>query len=380
MCSPLPLDVVTNMHAFPSWLVRMLKCFLSVSTVVVLLLLSTAIFILINSDKSKPRLKPLRKRSWREILEGTGTCSHLANGTNLTVLQTCDEIRRDEEVFYTRRNEKVNPFPHKFVIDGAGVCDKHTDVIVLIHSLHSYVSRRNAIRDTWGHAAKMGKWPNSTIAHNISIAFVFGSHANKSWNDNVSLESRRYGDVIMGDFREAYKNMTLKSLLGLKWVDMFCSHARYLIKSDDDMIINIPRLLTTLVEANLTYGVMGPYNRGSKVLRIGKWAISHQVFPFFFYPPYESGSCYVISVDAVGDLFVSSEYVPWIFIDDVYITGILGKVIGLSHVLREGFAYWNSRKPKPCDMLQNRIITGTKMTPVYTRELWLQMMTVKSCL
>ena len=52
-------------------------------------------------------------------------------------------------------------------------------------------------------------------------------------------------------------------------------------------------------------------------------------------------------------------YVPWLFIDDVYITGILAKIVNARHVLQYGFAYWNFRAAKGCNFDNDKIITRT---------------------
>lgn len=178
---------------------------------------------------------------------------------------------------------------------------------------------------------------------------------------------------------ESYRNMTLKSLLGLKWVHEYCPSAQYLIKSDDDMILNMPALMTVIHRYNMSWSIMGPLNRGARVLHSGKWKLLPSDFPFHFFPPYESGSAYVIGADLVHPLFTASEYVPHIFIDDVYITGILGQILNITHIKQKGFAYWVDKKPQVCDMLDNRILTGTGITPEYMISLWKQMKSRQFC-
>jgi len=167
--------------------------------------------------------------------------------------------------------------------------------------------------------------------------------------------------------------MTLKSLLDLKVVDERCPRVRYLLKTDDDMVINLPYLLLLLDNKNLQRSIMGPVNVGARVHRSGKWRLTKDEFPFAFFPPYESGSAYVITGDLIHELFVTAEYVPHIFVDDVYVTGILGRVLGVNHVVHRGFAFWHSRPPTVCDIVSNRVVAGTKMTPNLLRNVWKQL-------
>ncbi|KAK2183597.1 hypothetical protein NP493_305g00023 [Ridgeia piscesae] len=293
-------------------------------------------------------------------------------GSNLTgpLRQTCEELQRLEAGFYRKRSYKTNNFTYTYLIPGDNICTNDTDLVILVHSLHNYANRREAIRRTWGGAAIARTWPGRNISVNIKLAFIFGVNHNKNLNTIVQDEHVGYRDIIQGNFYEHYHNMTLKSLLGLNWLMRYCPSAKYLLKSDDDMIINIPYLLEILNHTDMRKGIMGPYNSGSRVYRNGKWSIPKAQFPFYYFPPYESGSSYVISADLVRPLYETSQYVPHIFIDDVYVTGILGRIVGARHVVHDGFAFWTSKPPKPCDIVRDRLVAGTRLTPDSLRTLW----------
>ena len=298
---------------------------------------------------------------------------------NASILSICNDLKTKQEYYFTPRAAKVNPFNHSFLINSQGLCAEYTEMLVLVHSLHDYVARRQAIRETWGAAIKHSAWPSiwnsndyNSLLSKVEIGFVFGLHKNKSRDASLRIEADKYGDIIQGDFYEDYHNMTLKSLLALKWTSLFCPQIKYLVKSDDDMIINIPYLANTLtnITGGFRWSILGPLNVGSKALKRGKWSIQHKEYPFYYYPPYESGSAYVFSGDLIQPLLSLSEYVPQIFIDDVYITGILGKILNVCHKTSPGFAYWISKKPKPCDIINNVIVTGTRLKPADLITLW----------
>ena len=48
-------------------------------------------------------------------------------------------------------------------------------------------------------------------------------------------EWRRHGDILQERFPDTYTNLTVKSLMMLKWHQTSCQGARYLLKADDDM-------------------------------------------------------------------------------------------------------------------------------------------------
>ncbi len=338
-----------------------------------------------------PRHYPMRYKfqaKTRDAAEESGVCESEARFRLLVppelttaVRHTCRELQRRQREYYSPKPAKVNPFRYSFLIQGGGICDPDTEVIVLIHSIHDHADRRAAIRQTWGEAVQHNTWPRASIAHKVKVAFVFGLHPKSHFqlDEELKKESFENRDVIQGNFYEHYHNMTLKSLLGLKWVMTFCAHVKYVIKSDDDMFINFPALLDTISQHNMSRAIMGPYNQGSKALRSGKWKLSVSEYPFAIFPPYESGSCYVISSDLVRDLFETSEYVPHIFIDDVYITGILAKIVGAKHLYVRGFAYAVNKRPKPCDTVKKSFLTGTKVLAPQQLDLWRNLKSRLTC-
>ena len=260
-------------------------------------------------------------------------CSYYKNISSLPY----DMENLTEGEYYQKRQEKVNPFNHTFTVKGDSICTNETGLIILVHSSPTHRQHRDAIRQTWGGVARGDQWPdrpNFGLNTSISLGFVLGLHENGTVTQSITHENDLYRDIIQGDFIDDYSNTTLKSTLGLKWTYENCHNALYLLKSDDDMIINLPYLLKLLNKYNISRGILGPYNFGSKVQRVGKWCVPRKLFPFNRYPPYYSGSAYVISFDIVRELYETSEYIPAIHIDDVYVTGILAKIIKARHIRR----------------------------------------------
>ena len=278
----------------------------------------------------------------------------------------------------------MSEYRYSAVLVPTGLCRPSTLMVILVHSAATNQDRREAIRITWGEAVLKGTWPNTvqqdgSPLSRLHIAFVLGMHHDETVNHAVRQEHAKNNDIVQGDFIDNYQNMTLKSLLDLKVVHERCPGVQYLLKSDDDMVINFPYLLDILTARPLTRSFMGPYNPHSRVNREGVWKLTPDEFPFTYYPPYESGSAYVITGDLIHELFVTAEYVPHIFVDDVYVTGILGRILGVTHVRQPGFAYWGSKKPTACDLVTRKIVTGTKMHPQRLCGLWNELQLNPKC-
>ena len=273
-----------------------------------------------------------------------------------------------EYMYYRRQETIVNPFPYVLVTSPRTACPDGIILVIVVHSHPSYRDRRDAIRHTWGRYGdgQQGE-PRST-----RLVFALGVDRNVS-ADAVRAESEIYDDIIQGNFVDAYKNLTLKSLFGLKWVSEQCARVPYMLKSDDDTFISIPYLIEILQATRPTRSIIGPHNLRSPVYRTGRWAISKELFPFNRYPEYESGSGYVITVDIVRELYETSAYVTPLLIEDVYVTGILAKIIGAKHIVRKGFAIQIDKAPNACDFVTRKKISGTNVTPNLMYTLWKHM-------
>jgi hypothetical protein len=86
------------------------------------------------------------------------------------------------------------------------------------------------------------------------------------------MEKHLYDDLIIANFVDSYNNLTLKTMASLEWIDSYCNQSEYVrtfihmhifhiciivgfnfkhindfiqvLKTDDDMFINVPNLLT----------------------------------------------------------------------------------------------------------------------------------------
>lgn len=114
-------------------------------------------------------------------------------------------------------------------------CYLISGLLILITSAPTNHDRRLAIRQTWGHYASR---------RDIALAFVLGVTDIISIENMLDAEFNMYNDIIRGRFIDTYDNLTLKTMTMLEWIETHCSRAEYVLKTDDDMFINVPRLLS----------------------------------------------------------------------------------------------------------------------------------------
>jgi beta-1,3-galactosyltransferase 1 len=167
------------------------------------------------------------------------------------------------------------------------------------------------IRQTWGN-------PKFFPDTSIRLVFVCGQNSDNSPSAQAALEfeAEQYGDIVQEDFHDSYKNLTYKGIAALKWISLYCRHAKFVLKTDDDIFVNMFTLLRHLNSMD-HYGVQ---NRNllmclvwyhMTVMRTGKWAISKDDWPEDSYPTYCSGSAFVMTTDVAVALHnVSYQVCP----------------------------------------------------------------------
>ena len=149
-------------------------------------------------------------------------------------------------------------------------------------------------------------------------------------------ENALHNDIIQVDFKDAYTNLTFKVASALHWISYNCNHIKWLIKSDDDMFLDMYRFLGRFQEKyeNTSRTIFGyykdlPYENLLRIQRIGKkcnsvWCISHEFFPGkTLYPPHFVGPMIYITGDLIKELYEATFKTQYFWIDDTYFTGML---------------------------------------------------------
>ena len=80
------------------------------------------------------------------------------------------------------------------------------------------------------------------------MIFIVGK-SSKKVDDKLKEEFRLNGDLIQEDFLDNYNNLTIKTIAAFKWASSYCKNAKYLLKIDDDIMVNTPKLVEWLEES-----------------------------------------------------------------------------------------------------------------------------------
>lgn len=281
--------------------------------------------------------------------------------------------RAKERQYYKLRKVKQDHCDFPFLVDGLSICENHVPfLLVLVPSLAQHTNIRQTIRETWGRYASQKTLPPSYSSYVVKIAFLFGKWENNDTKELLLNEKRIFRDIVVGDFNDTYQNLTRKILMGLKWMSTFCGEADYILKVDEDIFVNIPRLVDVLTQnpANMTGSIYGHLYRGGPVARKGKWTVSENEYPMSQYPPYMSGNSYVISGAVAPRLLFTSQRLPYLPIEDAFITGILPRINDISQIHIDGFTSWKEMPPTPCEFVREKRISANKMNANLMRRFW----------
>lgn len=207
----------------------------------------------------------------------------------------------------------------------ADLCHKRREgvkLLILVTSAPDRSARRSAIRLTWGHY---------TLREDVAIAFVVGLGSDTP-NQIVSKESNLYGDIIQGNFVDSYGNLTLKTVSMMEWIHNFCSESSFVLKTDDDMYINVPELLTFIgkhQDAKMTF--FGRLVQKWRPFRdpSSHYYLSPEQYSASMFPDFLTGPAYLFTSDVVSDVYTKALKTTYLKLEDVFITGIVAPSLNI---------------------------------------------------
>jgi len=245
----------------------------------------------------------------------------------------------------------------RFVVNNDHLCEAVVDddgvtslpvYVVVVHSRPGQRGRmqRDAIRVTWGSSLH-----RRVAEPDIRLAFLLGRDRKcrgvaSPCSEALRRESRLYRDVIVADFIDAYRRLSLKSLFGLTWARRHCRPARYVVKVDDDVYLR-PELLPLVQQLRSDSAdsvIVGSLNVNSTVQRRGQWRVHERQFPAPVFPAYCSGNVYAMAssvadrILTVAKTDVKSAPFP---LEDVYVTALLAASVGARCVNDDAFPRWD---------------------------------------
>ncbi|XP_034231457.1 beta-1,3-galactosyltransferase 5-like [Thrips palmi] len=203
---------------------------------------------------------------------------------------------------------------------------RNLQVFIAVTSAPSHREARMAVRQTWGHFQQRS---------DVAIAFILGTTNNPEMEKSLAAESAMYNDLIRGRFVDSYNNLTLKTISTLEWVDNYCSEVKFILKTDDDMFINVNKLMAFITKhADVKRTIFGRLAKKWKPIRNkkSKYYVSPQQYKRVVFPDFTTGPAYLMSQDVVHDLYTTALNQMYLKLEDVYTTGIVAHSVNVKRV------------------------------------------------
>jgi len=251
------------------------------------------------------------------------------------------------------------------------LCAEDDDILlsILIISSPSHLKQREAIRATWGRQGLEGT--------GLVVGFMVGQSEEEDTRVKVQEESILHGDVIINKMSDLYENLSLKTLSAFSWILKFCPQTKFILKVDDDMFVQVERLLTLVRElendSTRKKVILGNISRGWKPVRNpeSKYFISPAQYDGEKYPAFATGPSYLLSKEAVKPICEAALDHKYIHLEDVFLTGVVAEEVG---VVREDQAMFkNNANRVPARFMGctiNHTITIHKVGPEEQEELY----------
>lgn len=320
------------------------------------------------------------------------TFSHVMNMQ--IVKKNLEKMPREIQHFITNMQKRDYPV----LIQPRGVCGAQAKyetepplILFAIKSTELNFKNRKAIRETWGQEGwvqgqKINSSDKKQVGGYVRRVFLLGKESSADLGvdiaDVLRIENLRFGDILQWDFKDTFFNLTLKDVLFWSWFSRHCGRTHFILKGDDDVFVNTPKLITYLhdqlnksqVSNTLDNFMIGDVIMAAQPNRDKR--SKYFIPPSFYkgvYPVYAGGGGVVYSGLLAKRLLNISQTVHLFPIDDVYVGMCM--VLLNSHPLHHPafltFDRSEKEEDEPCSY--HTILLVHKRTPEQLATLWADM-------
>eukprot|EP00057_Strongylocentrotus_purpuratus_P004524 XP_003728876.1 PREDICTED: beta-1,3-galactosyltransferase 1-like [Strongylocentrotus purpuratus] len=307
-----------------------------------------------------------------ECLKHASDTNHLANVAR---------IQRGVQSWVRR----IDVHNYSYIINPTDWCDRRKSegedlvLVIFVNSAPDHFLKRNLIRNTF---ARADSWPfYSSRNQTMRLVFSVGAVDDIIMQSRLRDESVIFGDIVQENFIDDYLNMTLKTVMGFKWSTTFCSRAKYVMKLDDDVLINTRMVADVLLKAPTNSFSMGDLHAHAIVRdpksEWGKFFTPVHLWPRRKFPPFFTGPAYMFSMDMAQKISKACRDTPLFPWSDVYV-GMCCLKAGLGLTNQKGFIASDlakqSEQPLPMGEKEmesyHKLFTVFHLPMLHMKQLW----------
>lgn len=231
---------------------------------------------------------------------------------------------------------------------------KNIDVLIVISTAIDNFNKRLVLRNTWANHTNLLQYRFSYVflvgerSHVLSIEdqqrhdhhkYYFPKGRNQI--DSIVLENYIFSDVVTGNFIDSYENLTLKTISSLEWSMNNCPLAKFMLKCDDDIFLNVENLSkfikdkTSTTASTLLQNTIIGHSTGNMIMKPhrnydSKYFITLNEYAPDIFPKFIFGPSYMLSNDAVSAIYYEAQKHRYLKLEDVFITGIVARKLNIT--------------------------------------------------
>uniref|UniRef100_A0A914Q3H6 Hexosyltransferase n=1 Tax=Panagrolaimus davidi TaxID=227884 RepID=A0A914Q3H6_9BILA len=216
---------------------------------------------------------------------------------------------------------------YQFFTDKRLECNEK-QIVIIIPSRPNGFDNRMGIRSSW----------LQNLPPNVIYKFILGSTKNETLQELIKNEDEEFQDLIFSTLHESYSNLTLKTYSIFQWTQKYCPTAKYLLKTDDDTVVDVRRLQYWIEKHFDRYN----YIFDEKVIFCKvwtnstpfrdpehKWYIPEYAFNETVFPNFCSGPTYLLTAKAIPAILKETPKHYFIQTEDAFFTGIVSEAAGI---------------------------------------------------
>lgn len=244
--------------------------------------------------------------------------------------------------------EPINSYNFEFHKNPWKKCVDVEDLrlIYIVKSAPDNFHLRAAIRLTWGYEKRFSDVEIRTV-------FLIGSTKSEALQKSIDEEYRLNSDIIQGNFTDSYYNNTYKTMMGFQWVQKHCANSKFYMFVDDDYYVSTKNVLRFIrYPTQYPQYLNKPFSNGKMFISkrrgilvvenydlsndvhlytgyvfrtsphrhfISKWYVSLEEYPYHMWPPYVTAGAYILSKNALIDMYFASYYTKHFKFDDIFL-------------------------------------------------------------
>ena len=182
------------------------------------------------------------------------------------------------------------------------------------------------------------------------------AEADRVFAEQFKKENDAFGDIIQGPFVDSYRNLTLKGVMGLRWMSLHCRKVKAVVHIDDDVFFNIfwfvlywlPRIGSQPSYQHVIGCSHIPKGKKKIERTESRWIVDESEFRNQTHYPLDHclGIFTVMSGHMIQPLLAAARVNPTFWVDDVYLYGMLPHTVGgvTFHRTEMNFYYEEVRK------------------------------------